>query len=109
MPASFIEIAPPLRHSHGVNVNYVEIDNGGWKVSTYERGVEGITDACGTGVVAAALSLALHEKVSSPLILSTPGGDRLTVGWYGQPEKPEQVTLKGKTALVFDGRFGIID
>jgi len=106
--APFIEIAPPLRHSHGANVNYVETDKGGWKVSTYERGVEGITDACGTGVVAAALSLAVHKKVSSPLILSTPGGDRLTVGWHGQPEKPEQVTLKGKTALVFDGQLSII-
>ena len=99
----FVEVAPPLRCLAKANVNYIEADNDGWKVSTYERGVEGITDACGTGVVAAALSLALHEKVSSPLSLSTPGGDRLTVGWHGQPEKPEQVTLKGKTALVFEG------
>ncbi len=105
----FLDIAPGLRHhpalEKGANVNLVENNANVWKVSTFERGVEGVTDACGTGVVAAALSLALHEGLSPPLTLLTPGGDLLTVSWKGNPKTPEHLTLKGKTALVFCGHW----
>lgn len=104
---TFSEIAPNLRRhaalTHGANVNFVEKIGENWKVSTFERGVEEITEACGTGAVASALSLALHEGLSSPISLLTPGGDTLTVNWQGKPTSPQQLTLKGKTALVFEG------
>ncbi len=104
---SFLEIAPRLRHHpdlpKGANVNYVEWTGQEWKVTTYERGVEGITEACGTGVTAAALSLALHEEVKPPIRLLTVGGDRLTVDWQGSPKNPKNLSLKGNVNLVFEG------
>ena len=40
----------------GANVNYVEPDDGGVKVRTYEKGVEDETFACGTGIVASCVA-----------------------------------------------------
>ena len=40
----------------GANVNFVEPYEGGIKVRTYEKGVEGETFACGTGIVASCVA-----------------------------------------------------
>ena len=56
----------PLRFdpslAQGANVNFLSPDGcGGWRIRTYERGVEGETLACGTGAVASSGGL-VHER-----------------------------------------------
>lgn len=46
---------PALRD--GANVNYVSAHGEGWRIRTFERGVEAETLACGTGSVATAIML----------------------------------------------------
>jgi len=59
-------VAPPLRHHAafgpgGVNVNFVVPGPDAFGIRSFERGVEGETLACGTGIVAAAIALALES------------------------------------------------
>jgi diaminopimelate epimerase len=42
--------------------------------ATFERGVESITLACGTGAVAAAVMAQLKNKMSNPVEVHVPGG-----------------------------------
>ena len=62
-PDSFRRLAPVIRgdlHSfpQGTNVNLLQSDGDHWRVTSYERGVEGFTLACGSGIYACALILA---------------------------------------------------
>ena len=55
----------PAFHPRGTNVDFIEISRANpdrLKIRTYERGVEGETPACGTGVAAAAVIYALTRS-----------------------------------------------
>ena len=102
----------PLRHEaslpHGANVNFVSTDaSGGWRIRTYERGVEGETLACGTGSVATAILLAEMGEAADRVPLTTRSGRllkvrlrRLSDGWLP--------SLSGEARIVFEGRLGEI-
>jgi diaminopimelate epimerase len=88
----------------GINVNAVNIINDSHIVMrTYERGVEDETLSCGTGVTAAALSLATMKSLGGGLIhVSTRGGD-LSVAFSRSPKGFCNIQLQGPARMVFSG------
>jgi len=88
----------------GTNVHVVAVRNAGAvSVRNWERGV-GLTQACGTGAVAAA-AVAIGRGLSvSPLEVIVPGG-RLTVEWDGEGE----AYLTGPAVRVFDTQVNVGD
>ncbi len=95
-------------HEHftpkGTNVNFIKIlDANTIAIRTYERGVEGETLACGTGVVACALILRELHSVQPPIGVRVKGGETLQVGFEKSGSGFINVTLTGPADFVFDG------
>jgi diaminopimelate epimerase len=72
-------------------------------IRTYERGVEGETQACGTGAVAAALIAGAKGLVQSPVTLLTKGGTELKVYFDWDGREFDNVFLEGDAVLVYQG------
>lgn len=89
----------------GTNVNFTEtIDSSHIRVKTYERGVENITYACGTGVVASALISHAKKQVQSPVEVESPGG-KLKVYFNFDGKNYTEVFLEGDARVVFRGEL----
>jgi len=92
-------------HPAGANVNFACIaDPHCMSVRTYERGVEGETLACGTGVLAAALTAAARKQVLSPVTVGTRGGEMLKV-YYESPGEDGnfgEVFIEGEARVVYE-------
>ncbi|MEO6845784.1 MAG: diaminopimelate epimerase [Chthoniobacterales bacterium] len=92
----------------GTNVNFVKVSAPGQiAIRTYERGVEGETLACGTGVVASVLIYHITHGVNSPVSVGVRGGDQLEVRFEGAVGSFKNVTLTGPADFVFDGTLEI--
>ena len=92
----------------GTNVNFVQVLNAhSIRVRTYERGVEGETLACGTGVTATALIASRVFDWPSPVTVTTQGGDQLQVGFTWTGENFKDVTLTGPAEVSFTGQIEI--
>ncbi|MEO7933735.1 MAG: diaminopimelate epimerase [Chthoniobacterales bacterium] len=98
----------PAFQPRGTNANFVKkLSDHVIAIRTYERGVEGETLACGTGVVASALLHALVHGIGSPISVEVRGGDTLEVGFVRTGEHFENVTLTGPADFVFEGEIEI--
>lgn len=92
----------------GTNVNFVQVlAPNQIRVRTYERGVEGETLACGTGVTASALVASRVHGFSSPVKVTVQGGDVLQVAFRDQGGEFADVQLTGPAEFVFEGRIDI--
>lgn len=90
----------------GTNVNFVRSNgNGDIHVTTYERGVEDITMACGTGVTASALIAARRGMVESPVYVTTAGGEQLVVQFNDGDDGFSDVYLQGAARFVYEGQL----
>jgi diaminopimelate epimerase len=103
----------PLRYdrslAQGSNVNFVSPDgSGGWRIRTYERGVEGETLACGTGAVASAILLHVNEESELESALLTRSGRTLKVRLEERTLSGWHPTLAGEARIVFQGSLGEI-
>ncbi len=100
------------RHPHfgprGTNVNFVQVLGPNHiRVRTFERGVEGETLACGTGVSAAAMISARVHRFTSPVQVQVQGGDTLAVSFKDTGAEFEEVRLSGPADFVFEGRIEV--
>lgn len=92
----------------GSNINFVEkLGDAHYAVRTYERGVEGETLSCGTGVTAVALAMYDRgETDRSTVKLRTQGGE-LKVSFIRNEEGYHKITLQGPAVNVFEGTINI--
>ena len=88
--------------AEGVNVNFLRWINDRVEMRTYERGVEGETLSCGTGVTAAALSAMARGHVSDVCPVRTRGGE-LLVEATKVGEGFTGISLIGPVRHVFNG------
>lgn len=94
----------------GTNVNFITgTDSTTLKLQTYERGVEDLTLACGTGAIASALVWHhLQDSSSSAQKYSVETkGDMLSVHFTFDPKsrKYHNIKLEGPAHFVFKGTF----
>lgn len=92
----------------GINVNFVEVLSKGIRVATYERGVEGETLSCGTGVTAAAIAFAVkHGLVGHNDILVETKGGNLEVRFDAWNGHFTNIWLCGPAKEVFRGQYPV--
>jgi diaminopimelate epimerase len=107
------QVGAELRwHEHfkprGTNVNFAQVKGPNFiRVRTYERGVEGETLACGTGVSASAMIASVVHGFVSPVRVQVQGGDELEVAFAGRDGHFSDVRLKGPATFVFEGRVTV--
>lgn len=94
----------------GTNVDFVELlSSDRIAVRTYERGVEGETLACGTGVTASALVVHLVKGYRSPLSVQVRSGEWLRVGFERTGDRLHGVRLQGPATIVFTGEVEVTE
>jgi diaminopimelate epimerase len=113
--ANLAERGPALRWHpstgpRGANVNWVSaLPGGSWRYRTFERGVEGETQACGTGAVATAILLARWGLTSGDQVaIRTSSGRELNVRLTAPPGTSEGMSgvlpsLRGEGRVVYHG------
>ncbi len=93
---------PEMREGANANVARV-VAPSRLLVRTWERGVEAETLACGSGVVATAVTACALGLARAPVALETRSGETLVVDFRFAGEVARDVTLAGDARVVFEG------
>ncbi|MBL8686367.1 MAG: diaminopimelate epimerase [Alphaproteobacteria bacterium] len=90
---------------HGTNVNFISrIGENYLKIRTFERGVEGETLSCGTGVTAAALITFYRYHVQPPIHVQPLNGSMI-VDFQQNTDGGFKVFLSGPTMIIAKGEI----
>lgn len=89
----------------GTNVNVIQEKNNVYFIRTYERGVEAETLSCGTGAVAAALSLAAAKHINMGSIELNARGGLLMVSFNKKQNNYTDIVLHGPVHFVYSGQI----
>ena len=95
----------------GVNVNFAEQGPASHEITvrTYERGVEGETWSCGTGVAAAAITACFHSGSDKSSYQVLTRGGELNVSFKSQENQQfTEIYLSGPASHVYDGTIDIV-
>ena len=84
----------------GTNANFVEVAADGLHVRTFEKGVEGETLACGTGLTASAIAAYVAGHIPGSIRLQCRRGDWLQVDFKAHGDRFTDVYLTGPAELV---------
>lgn len=101
-----------LLNPPGSNVNFV-CSTGEQRIDlqTYERGVEGLTLACGTGAIASAIATHFHQETKSAdfdYSINVKGGTLRVSFTFNQRERIYQnINLIGPATFVFEGKINV--
>lgn len=100
----------PLLNPRGANADFVQlVAPNKIRVRTYERGVEGETLACGTGVAASAILAAIKYNLSAPIETLPESREPILVDFLLEGKQASHVTLTGPARLIFQGSFHLKD
>lgn len=96
------------KYPQGINVNLVEkLSDHSIYMRTYERGVEDETYSCGTGVVAAAISLHIKEQMDCNEVSVKTKGGNFIVKYLKHESQYKNIYLIGPAEFVFNGEIQI--
>lgn len=96
----------------GVNVNFVHCsDSNSIALQTYERGVENLTLACGTGALASAIAAHYHQQGKeehATYTVNVKGGTlKASFDFNSQTNTYHQLILTGPAHFVFEGTYAL--
>ncbi|RXJ68040.1 diaminopimelate epimerase [Halarcobacter ebronensis] len=95
------DLCAKMRYEHNANVNFAKIEDGKIRVRTYERGVEGETLACGTGMVACFLRANELKLVGDKTFVYPKSNEELIIS-----KVEDTIYFQGAVKKVFTATLG---
>ena len=72
---------------------------------TIDTHIDDETLACGTGAIASSLIANVRGLVSSPVTVTTSGGEELKIHFEKEGDKFRRVWLEGGTSIIYKGEL----